>query len=151
RDLLAVVATAGRPLRQEEACGAAGLAADVLPTLALLRSERLVRGRGLDSEGVLAAYHDRGRETVGRNPSPAAVRAVHRRLVETLEVAAAVDPEEFALHLEGAGETGRASQYYALAADRAAEALAFDYASKLYRRSLQLRPMEEGEWRTLRT
>src|SRR5262245_6456344 len=67
--------------------------------------------------------------------SPEAQRARHRRLADVLEATSA-DPEWRAAHSLGAGDAGRAGELFALAADRAAEALAFDRAARLYRQAL---------------
>src|SRR5262245_40442338 len=63
--------------------------------------------------------------------SPDAQRARHRRLADVLEATSA-DPEWRAAHSLGAGDGARAGELFALAADRAAEALAFDRAARLY-------------------
>src|SRR5205807_9789566 len=54
-------------------------------------------------------------------------------------------------HRHGAKECDRAGRHYALAADQAAEALAFDRAAKLYRLALELRPIKGDEAQRVRT
>ena len=66
------------------------------------------------------------------------LREVNRRLAAELEQAGGADPETLGVHFEGAGELAKAGHYYALSADEAGEALAFDRAVKLYRRALEL-------------
>jgi serine/threonine protein kinase len=147
RDLLAVVATAARPIDQEEACRAAAPGSDALGVLAELRSLRLVRGAGASGEDIVAPYHDRVRETVAAHLPAEVSRDVHRRLARTLEAAGRADPELLAVHFRGAGEAEHAGHYFAQAADAAAETLAFDQAARLYRLALELRPAaEEEEW-----
>jgi hypothetical protein len=143
--LLEVVAVAGRPLGQEQACTAAGLQAGALEALALLRAERLVRGTPTPQGEQLETYHDRIRETVVRHLEAKDQIEHHRRLAQVLEAGGA-DPEWRAVHFLGAGDRARAGCYFSQAADRAAEALAFERAARLYRRALELRsPGEEEE------
>jgi hypothetical protein len=151
RDLLAVIATAVRPIGREEACRSAAPGSDALAALTELRSRRLVRGTGAAGEDVVAPYHDRVRETVAAHLSPDESRDVHRRLARTLEATGREDPETLAVHFRGAGEAERAGHYFARAADAAAEALAFDQAARLYRRAFELRPVVGEEARLLRT
>jgi tetratricopeptide (TPR) repeat protein len=148
--LLEVIAVAGRPLNQLVACRAAELGPDSWGPLTLLRSERLIRGTGMVPSERLETYHDRIRETVVANLAPHAAGACHRRLAEALEFAAGTDPEELAVHYDAAGETEKAARYYAEAATHAAQALAFDRATTLYRSALQLLGENDSQCRDIR-
>ncbi len=149
--LLNVLAVAGQPLPEAEACAAAELDQDQLSALALLRSHALVRCAASFGSPWWTTYHDRVRETVVSRLGTEALQQLHLRLAETLERSQRVDPEVLALHYQGAGQLEEAGHYYALAADRAAEGLAFDLAARLYRVSLATRPVTGCEERTLRT
>ncbi len=150
RELLEVLALAGRPLRQAVACRAAGQRADGFASLALLRAQHMIRGTGPGMLDDVETYHDRIRETVVRRLNPEARRARHAGLARELEAAGDADPEALAVHFEGAEAAEKAGHYYGQAADHAAEALAFDRAVKLYRRALNLRPADDAEGRRLR-
>jgi predicted ATPase len=149
RRLLEVVAVAGRPLGQDDACAAAGLAAEGPQALASLRAGRLLRGVGPAEGHQVETYHDRVRETVAAHLAADVRQRHHRRLAEVLLPRPGCDPEVLAVHLLGAGEPAAAAGYYFRAAEQAAFALAFDRAVKLYRRVLELRPAEGEEGRRL--
>jgi serine/threonine protein kinase len=151
RRLLEVVAVAARPLRQADACAAAGLTHEDRPVLSLLRANRLVRGTGATDDDLIESYHDRVRETVRDHLSPEALVGLHGRLAEVLEAGSHYDPEVLALHFRAAGRNDRAARYYALAADRAATAVAFDRAAEFYRQALALSNPTSDEERRLRT
>jgi serine/threonine protein kinase len=151
RRLLEVVAVSGRPLRQGDAYRAAALAWDDRTALAVLRGARLVRSTGPQDQDEVEAYHDRIRETMVAHLAPTTLQAHHHRLAVTLAASGRADPETLAVHFQGAGDPAQAGHYYAAAAAQAAEALAFDRAAKLYRLSLELRPLEGAAGRDLRT
>jgi serine/threonine protein kinase len=150
RRFLELVAVAGTPLRQDEACAAADLAGAQRGALAVLHSARLLRSTGLGDTDALETYHDRIRETVVARLAPDTLRRHHGRLAHTLERLGLAEPEVLARHFLGAGELTPAGHYYALAADRAAAALAFDRAAGLYHQALELAPAEAAQ-RQLRT
>src|SRR5439155_27023917 len=60
---------------------------------------------------------------------------------ETLE---GVEPEVLASHFAAAGDAARAGEYYHVAADRAADALAFERAVRLFRTALELAPPDKA-------
>jgi hypothetical protein len=151
RCLLAVVATAGRPLRQEVACQAADLGTDSRAILSSLRANHLIRIAGLAGEGQLSTYHDRVRETVVGYLTPEDLRRMHHRLALALEASGQADPELLAFHFQGADRPKAAGMYYAMAGERAAEALAFDQAARLYRAAIQLWLPQGEEGRQIRT
>lgn len=137
RELIEIVAVAGRRLRPQDACQAARIAgADQQRILQALRSGRLVRA--LREE--IDTYHDRVRETILARLEPERLRFLHLRLAETLAQAEGADPEVLAVHFQAAGELERASKCFASAASWAAEALAFEHAARLYRLALELHP-----------
>jgi hypothetical protein len=150
RRLLEVVAVSSRPLAELQAYRAAEVGADGRVLMARLESARFLRGTGSSEEGFLETYHDRIRETVVTGLPPERLRDHHRRLADVLEESGRGDPEQVAVHFEGAGDRDKAGTYYALAADRAAKALAFDQAANLYQRSLGLQSLTQAEGRKLR-
>jgi serine/threonine protein kinase len=150
RRLLEIVAIAGRPLAQTLARQAAELEADERPLVAHLRSVRLLRGTGSVESVEIETYHDRIRETVTAHLTPEMLTAHHGRLARVLEASGPFDAELLAFHLHQAGDRLRAGDCYARAAEQASQALAFDWAARLYRRSLELRTLHGEEERALR-
>jgi predicted ATPase len=107
--------------------------------LSLLCSAHLVRTSGMSGTDHLEPYHDRVRAAVVAHTGGDEARAFHRRLALALEAEAHPDAEAVALHWSEAGERERAAEHAALAGARAARALAFDQAARLYRLALELR------------
>ncbi|HXU73907.1 MAG TPA: protein kinase [Polyangia bacterium] len=134
--LLAIVATAGRPI----ALAVAQRAAEVTDpaALALLQAGNLVRTRGATEARVVECYHDRIREAQLALLDGERLRHAHLRLGIALESSPRPDSEALAVHFAAAGEDVRASEYAAQAAARAFEALAFDRAARLYRLAIEL-------------
>ncbi len=137
RRLLEIVAVAGRPIAQGVALKAAALGNDAGNVVASLRAEQLLRTRGARHSDEAEAYHDRIREAVVAGLGGEPLRACHQKLGEVLEAAGA-DPEVLAVHFRGAGDVPRARRYAVRAAEKAAQALAFDRAARLYQGALDL-------------
>ena len=79
------------------------------------------------------------------------MRAHHRRLALVLEASGQADPEVLGLHYLGAGLPERAAEFFVVAADHAAEMLAFERAATLYRRALEHQPPGSSQVGALRT
>jgi tetratricopeptide (TPR) repeat protein/predicted Ser/Thr protein kinase len=138
RALLEVVAVAGQPIALSVAHRAAGIASSPREALARLRWNDLARAAHGHAGDRVETFHDRVREAVVAGLEPERLAAHHRRLGVELESSGRADPETLAVHFAAAGEVARASAYAEQAADRAAEALAFDRAARLYRKALEL-------------
>ncbi|HEY2744342.1 MAG TPA: serine/threonine-protein kinase PknK, partial [Polyangia bacterium] len=118
--------------------------------VAALRAGRLVRTSGQKRRDTIEPYHDRVREAMDAHVDGEERRALHDRLARALEWSGQFDPEAASAHWEGAGDVDKAARYAAIAAARSSQALAFDRAAELYRRSLALREPEGAEGRSLR-
>ena len=138
RRFMAVLAVAGRPMSAPVAYEAAGLTGDELPLVSALRSAQFLRS-GSSRFGI-ELYHDRIRETLLTWLERSRIKQIHRRLAQTLEARGIDDPESLFEHYLGADERVRAASHAAVAARRAADALAFDRAAIFYRRALELSP-----------
>ena len=147
RRVLELIAISGRPLRLVELSQCAELAQDERVALALLRARRLIRSTGRAETDEVETYHDRVREAVVSRLLPDAARSHHHRLALVLEASGQADPEVLGLHFLGAGLPERAAEFFVLAADKAAEMLAFERAATLYRRALEHQPRRSNqEW-----
>jgi len=138
RRLLETVSVAGHPVRQEDAFQAAGLSTEGNEALAVLRMSHMIHVGARDREDHIEAYNERVRKTVTAHVSPRTAAGYHRRLATALESSGGTDPATLAAHYVGAGAMEKAGQWYAVAADHAADALAFDRAVELYRLAMQL-------------
>ena len=133
RRLLEILALAGRPLRRGLALRAAELAHAAGPALAQLHAANLARSRGPGDDDAIECFHDRVREAaVAEIPAEDRARR-HLALAAAMVDEGSDDLEVIAQHYAAAGERERAARYAALAAERAAAALAFNRAAALYR------------------
>jgi tRNA A-37 threonylcarbamoyl transferase component Bud32/tetratricopeptide (TPR) repeat protein len=142
--LLELVAIAAGPTSQGVVLAAADAHERGPVALGLLRSWSFVRTHGADTDDLVEPFHDRIREAIVAGLEPARVRSCHARLAQQLEQRDA-DPELLAAHLHGAGESARASGYLTAAARRAADALAFNRAARLFERALELMPASDPD------
>jgi eukaryotic-like serine/threonine-protein kinase len=143
RQFVDALAVAGRPINPEVAFHAAGLSGDELPLVSTLRAAQFLRSGG--SEHTVELYHDRIRETLAAQLDRTSVMQIHRRLAQAIETRGIDDPESLFEHYMGAGERMRAATHAAVAARKAAVALAFDRAAVFYRRALELAPGRGAE------
>jgi hypothetical protein len=150
RRLLEVIAVAGRPVGASEACSAAGLDEHVA-SIDLLKQARLIRGLPSVLRVEVEVWHDRIREAVIREIAPDLLPQHHYRLAVALEESNRGDLEHLAMHFKEARESARACEYYALAAERAAQALAFDRAAQFYRQAIDLASDEHPHRRLWQT
>lgn len=143
RSFVDALAVAGRPINPEVVFHAAGLSGDELPLVSTLRAAQFLRSGG--SEHTVELYHDRIRETLAAQLDRSSVMQIHRRLAQAIETRGIDDPESLFEHYMGAGERMRAATHAAVAARKAAVALAFDRAAAFYRRALELAPGRGAE------
>ena len=138
RDVLEVVSIAGGPLQRSVVLRAAGIGERGRPVVSTLEHRYLVRTTSVSDEVAVEIYHDRIREALVGQLAPERRRTLHLQIAETLRLRPGADPYALFTHYLGAGDTGQAGQYAGVAADAAAEALAFDRAAQLYRQALEL-------------
>ncbi len=142
RAFVNALAVAGRPINPEVVYQAAELSGDELQLIGSLRAAQFIRA---GSGHTLELYHDRIRETLAAQLSPKRVTQIHKRLAHAIEGRGIDDPEALFEHYLGAGERVRAATHAAVAARKAASALAFDRAAGFYRRALELAPARGAE------
>jgi len=153
RNILETLSIAGYPLGWEILSKAAPAGEEGITALNHLRAGHLIRIRAGNEGRWVETYHDRIREAVFHSIPPAQIRMTHLRLAQVLESSPAPDPEALAMHFEAGEECAKAARYAATAADQAAAILAFDRASGLYRKALDLHLATDAEvpslWRRL--
>ena len=149
RRLLEVTAVSGQPTPLRYIYEAAGINSSGQPGIAHLRAGHLIRRSGPGLSDEIESFHDRIRETIVSHLDRPTQTRHHLGLGRALENDPNSDPEAIALHFQGAGDFEIAGQYYLRAAEQAAQALAFERAAKLYRKTLQFRDLERGEEREL--
>ncbi len=143
RRLLEVIAVAGRPLPRHVAYRAAGLLTEISePATAELVRERLVRHAAAE-DSLIETFHDRIRETIVASLAVDALQRHHGSVALALESSGAVDPEAIAEHYRLAGNTEHARPAAVRAAERAADALAFERAAALYNTARHNAPPDE--------
>ena len=147
RCLAEVVALAGGSIPAALAFQAAGVGRSH-KTLAQLRWGSLVRSVGVDGT-LLTPYHDRVREAVASSLSADRTQRLHASLAAAWSSVPDAEPEVLLTHHRLAGALPEAVRYAGIAAARAAEALAFDHAARLYRLALSLTPAAPTEHRAL--
>jgi len=151
KDFLEIVAIAGRPIKELEACRAAGVGTTDDVAIRALKASRLIRGTPAGTHTGLEVYHDRVRETILKHLPAASIESHHRQLARVYSVSRQADPELLAFHLSRGGLPEEAADHYANAAAKAADALAFEHAAVLYREALNLKAWAVDRQRTLRT
>lgn len=151
RRLLTVTSVAGHPLRQADALQASGVGGDLHEALGVLRTSRLIRTSGVDIGEWIEPYHDKVRESVVSHLGEPDVTDCHRRLAHAMEASEfATDPATIGGHFLGGGDGYSACRYFVTAGDAAVNALAFDRAADLYRRTLDLREHDTAQERDLK-
>jgi eukaryotic-like serine/threonine-protein kinase len=149
RQLLSVIAVAGRPERRAVIDAAAGLGPRSYVALRVLEAQHLAQSTGAGPSDRIEAYHDRIREAAYRALDEATRRALHERLATVLESKRDPDPEALLDHYRSAGHGKRAGEYAIKAAEKAEHALAFERAALLYREALSLLEPQGEEKRQL--
>jgi hypothetical protein len=132
RRLVEVVSVAGGPLARSTALRAAGIGELGRPDVHRLGKACLLRPTEIGGHPAIETYHDRIREVVVAQLTPDSLRACHRALAEALRASVDPDPDALVAHYLGAGELREAGHYALIAARKAADALAFDQAARMY-------------------
>jgi serine/threonine protein kinase len=141
RGMLTMVAVAGAPVPVSAIADAIGLETDPHDVLTQLLDESWIRQSGPNGERC-EPHHDSFREAITAALSPDELKNCHARLAHALERASG-EPEQVSIHFREAGDIGKAARYARTAADRAAAALAFDRAARLYQFAADC---GAGEW-----
>ena len=134
--LLEVVAASGRALSAEAGASAAGIASGLDGAISALSQRRLVRGTHRAGQELLEVRHDRIRDWILARLPEVELRALHRRLAETLEAIPETDPDLWLEHWVRSGDAAQIVRVALAAAARAAERLALKRAESLYRTAL---------------
>jgi hypothetical protein len=143
RNLLSVLAIAGRPLAPQLALSAAAIERDGRSHIHALQGLRLLRTRHVAGVRLLEVYHDRVREAVQASLTSAQRSRVHDRLLRAVEASGRSDPGWMHELAMGAGQRVLALRYGKVAAELASARMAFERASELYARCVTLTDSRE--------
>ncbi|HTU63598.1 MAG TPA: AAA family ATPase, partial [Polyangiales bacterium] len=138
RQLLNVLAVAGRPLHPQLALTVAGIVSAGRTHIHMLRELRLVRTRDVAGESMLEIYHDRVREVTCAALDQKDHQRIHAALFEQLSLHGRDDHDWMHQLALGAGQREHAFRHGWLAAERASESLAFERAATLYESCVSL-------------
>jgi eukaryotic-like serine/threonine-protein kinase len=150
RQLLEIIALGGRPMPASVVGRACETGDSTYELIALLSSRRFVQIGLRNGDDVVETRHDRIRETIVAQLPADVACDYHARLARVLEATPGTDPEAITVHLLGAGEKDRATEYAERAAEQAAEKLAFDRAARLFRLTLENTAPSSPDARRLR-
>lgn len=145
REVLEVVSVAGGPVLRSVALAAAGVGERGRPLVYTLEHQHFLRLTTLNEQAAVEVYHDRVREALIEQLVPDRRRGLHRQIAETLKLRPEADAYALFAHYLGAGDTTWAGHYAVLAGDHAAQTLAFERATELYRQALELRGEADTE------
>jgi len=106
--------------------------------VARLRAEHLVRTVGPPDARLIESDHDRIREAAVEAMSSDELLSTHRALAVAMGELPDPDPEHLLLHFSAAGDEAQAGKFAVLAANRAADQLAFDRAAELFGLAIKL-------------
>ncbi len=138
RRVLEVACVLGAPVSQDVVAHAAGVdMGELARAVSLLRATNFVRTGGARVGDAMEPFHDRVREALVARLDEGALRSCHGRIAAALELAKTSDPEVLATHWAGAGDPGKAARYTLVAAEQAAQALAFKRSATLFERALE--------------
>lgn len=149
RDLLELVAVAGRPMAVDLACDLLASRGSARPLLPGLVNHSLVRRLRRGAGEVIEVYHDRIRETLLGDMQVDVKQQWHRSLAEHFSRQAPLDAQLLVTHWLGAGDTARAATHAVPAAEEAMAALAFDRAAELFALAHRLRGDDDHDWSLL--
>ncbi|MCP4915808.1 MAG: protein kinase, partial [Proteobacteria bacterium] len=141
--LLETIVACDGPVPPRVACAAAQVSIGALEEL---RAADLVR---VLPDGEAEIFHDMIRERLRAAEFAGPAADMNAALAQAFLDVEPPEVERAALHLEAAGESGRASSYLVEAAERAQAGLAFSHAASLYGRALALGAKSGSDGRVL--
>ena len=145
RQLLELVAVAGRPLSESLVARVLSPKTRMHVLFGQLHAHKLVRGVGTVDARAIEIYHDGIRRAVVSEIGTDKAKAWHRRLADAIEAMPDTDLAALTEHLIGAEAFGRASITAIRAAVHASRVLAFDKAAELY--AIAVKHHEDSGWR----